>query len=243
MAAQCDGSRGACRNEPSPASFASKGADMNQEADARARMVERQLVRRGISDARVLAAMRDTPRELFVPGHLSPYAYDDRPLPIESGQTISQPYIVALMLEAAALHPGDRALEIGAGSGYAAAVLSRLCAQVVTIERHAVLAERARESLRRAGCGNVRVLHGDGTRGVPDHAPYDAILVMAAGVAVPRALRDQLAPGGRLVIPVGDRFEQRLLKIVRRPGGFFSETDLGGVAFVPLIGEEDEDRP
>lgn len=206
-------------------------------------MVERQLARRGISDPRVLAAMRDVPREMFVPDALAPQAYDDAPLPIEAGQTISQPYIVALMLEAAALQPGDKALEIGAGSGYAAAVLSRLCARVIAIERHADLADLARERLRRAGYDKALVLHGDGTRGVPDHAPYDAILVAAAGVVVPQALRDQLAPGGRLVMPVGDRFEQRLLKFVRRPDGTFEETDLGGVAFVPLVGAQQGDNP
>ncbi|HEY3721711.1 MAG TPA: protein-L-isoaspartate(D-aspartate) O-methyltransferase [Roseiarcus sp.] len=205
---------------------------------ARDRMVELQLERRGVRDARVLRAMRETPREAFVSAELAEFAHEDCPFPIEAGQTISQPYIVAKMLEAAALEPNDRVLEIGAGSGYAAAVLARLCREVFTIERHAKLAESARARLRRLGYTNVEVRTGDGTKGWPERAPFQAIIVAAGGPSVPSRLLDQLAVGGRLVMPVGERHGQRLVKLVRRAAEEFDEEDLGPVSFVPLIGEE-----
>ena len=214
-------------------------ADRDLRAVERARMVERQLAARGIEDPRVLEAMRTVPREAFVPRSVSHDAYVDRPLPIEAGQTISQPYIVALMVEAAQLGPDDRALEIGAGSGYATAVMSRLAGQVIGIERHRVLAELAAERLQRLGYTNAEVRWGDGSTGCPEHAPFDAILVAASGPGVPESLRAQLAAGGRLVMPVGsEHFAQRLVKVTRTADGGFREEELGGVAFVPLIGEE-----
>jgi len=205
-------------------------------ATARDAMVEGQLQRRGISDAPVLAAFRSVPREAFVGAGLEEFAYSDTALPIDAGQTISQPYIVALMLEALQIRPTDRVLEVGAGSGYAAAILAQLAAHVYAIERHRVLADAAAERLRRLGFDNVDVVAGDGTRGRPDHAPFDAILVSAGGPTIPQPLLDQLAPGGRLVIPVGDDQEQRLVRIVHL-GTEWIRTDLGPVMFVPLIGE------
>jgi protein-L-isoaspartate(D-aspartate) O-methyltransferase len=207
-------------------------------ADAREQMIERQVARRGLRDSRLLVALRQTPRELFVPEGLREFAYDDTPLPIESGQTISQPYIVALMIDAARPQPGDRALEVGTGSGYAAAVLARLTAEVHTIERHADLAGTARSRLARLGLANVETHVGDGTLGWVAAAPYDVILVAAGGPAVPQALKDQLDLGGRLVMPVGEQAgEQRLVRITRTGANHFEEDDLGGVVFVPLIGE------
>jgi protein-L-isoaspartate(D-aspartate) O-methyltransferase len=202
----------------------------------RERMVARDVAARGIRDERVLEAMRDVPREAFVPASHALIAYDDRPLPIGEGQTISQPFIVALMLEAAAIGPADRLLDIGTGSGYAAAVASRLCAEVFSVERHAALAEEADERLRRLGYANVAVCTGDGTLGWPEAAPFDAILVAASGPAIPEPLRRQLAPGGRLVMPVGPEHDQRLLRMTRHVDGTFLTDDLGCVAFVPLIG-------
>ena len=208
-------------------------------AQARARMVDEQLAARGITDARVLEAMRSVPREAFVAASLKADAYADRPLPIEAGQTISQPYIVALMVEAAQLRPQDRALEIGAGSGYASAVMGRLAKEVVAIERHAVLAGLAAQRLRELGVDNVEVRCADGSEGCPDRAPFDAILVAASGPRVPRVLVEQLAPGGRLVMPVGARHEvQQLVKVTRLAGGGERQETLCGVAFVPLIGRE-----
>jgi protein-L-isoaspartate(D-aspartate) O-methyltransferase len=208
-------------------------------APARMRMVELQLEGRGIADPRVLDAMRAVPRERFLPERLAEFAYDDRPLPIGENQTISQPYIVALMAEAAQLAPGDRALEIGTGLGYAAAVFSRIAREVFTVERRAALAEAARERLAELGFENVRVMHGDGTKGWPEFAPYDAIIVAASGPEIPRSLRDQLRIGGRLVIPVGDETQFQELKRITRTGpATFEETNLGPVAFVPLIGAE-----
>ena len=204
-------------------------------------MVERQLAARGITDGRVLAAMERVPREAFVPAELAEYAYDDSPLPIGEGQTISQPYIVALMAEAAHIGPGARVLEVGTGSGYAAAVLAELAASVVSIERHAALAEKARAALMELGYGNVEVIEGDGSRGVPERAPYDAILVAAGAPAPPDSLKRQLAEGGRLVIPVSADAHQTLCVITRR-GDSYEEEDLGAVRFVPLLGEEGWDR-
>jgi len=210
---------------------------MPATAEARARMVERQLARRGIANPMVLSAMREVPREEFVPAGQREFAYEDSPLSIQAGQTISQPYIVARMIEAAGLAAGDRVLEIGAGSGYAAAVMSRIAAQVHAIERHEELTGLARERLRRLGYGNVTLRTGDGTRGWDDAAPFDAILSAAAGPAIPQALKEQLDIGGRLVMPVGTQREQRLVKVTRRDARHFEEEDLGSVLFVPLIGE------
>ena len=208
-------------------------------AAARARMVVEQIAGRGIDDPAVLRAMRLVPRERFVPRASRPYAYDDGPLPIPANQTISQPYVVAAMIAALALRPSDRVLEIGAGSGYAAAVLSRIAAEVYTVERHAELADYARERLAALGYDNVRLRQGDGTRGWPEHAPYDAIIVAAGGPAVPASLKAQLAAGGRLVMPVGrSRQQQHLVLVTRRPDGGYNEERLAPVAFVPLIGEE-----
>jgi protein-L-isoaspartate(D-aspartate) O-methyltransferase len=199
----------------------------------RRRMVETTIAPRGIDDPRVLQAMMDVPRHLFVPARLAGLAYEDTPLSIGEGQTISQPYVVALMCQSLKLTPGDRVLEIGAGSGYAAAVLSRLVTDVQTIERHEVLASAARERLARLGYGNVTVHWGDGSGGWPDNAPYDAVVVAAAGPHVPEALPAQLVEGGRLLIPVGDAESQTLIRLTRR-GEEYPREDLGEVRFVPL---------
>ena len=200
-------------------------------------MVAAQIAARGIHDAALLAAMREVPRHAFVDASLQRDAYDDTPLPIEEGQTISQPYIVARMLEAARLGGADRVLEVGAGSGYASAIASRLAAHVDAVERHPRLAEIARERLARLGFANVDIHCGDGSIGWRAGAPYDAILVAAAGPFVPDALRDQLAVGGRLVMPVGGQHvTQRLIRLERDGAGAFHESDLGGVMFVPLVG-------
>jgi len=213
------------------------------DASKRARMVARQIEARGVRDARVLQAMREVPRHVFVPAALAESACDDRALPIAAGQTISQPYVVALMLEALALRPADRVLEVGTGSGYAAALLSRLAAEVYTIERHAELGELARERLAELGCANVRVRIADGTLGWPEAAPFDAILVSAGGPRVPASLEAQLAVGGRLVIPVGaGRGSQQLLRVVRTAGDRLEREDLGDVQFVPLVGAEGWDE-
>ncbi|MER8436042.1 protein-L-isoaspartate(D-aspartate) O-methyltransferase [Mesorhizobium sp. M1312] len=207
--------------------------------DARDRMVEVQLSRRGIHDREVLAAMREVPREAFVAPGFEEFAYEDGPLPIAEGQTISQPYIVALMIEMAEIGPGDHVLEVGTGSGYAAAVMSRIVERVYTIERHAGLAETARQRFEELGYDNIEVRTGDGTKGWPDAAPFDAILVAAGGPGAPLALQEQLDVGGRLVIPVGDEpHDQRLLKVTRTGAATYSEEDFGGVRFVPLIGEQ-----
>lgn len=210
--------------------------DERVAAERRERMVARQLEARGIANARVLAAMREVPRHFFVSAEWADAAYHDRALPIAGGQTISQPYVVALMLEALAPEPGDRALEVGAGSGYAAALLARLVREVVAIERDPALADAARGRLARLGIPNVEVHAADGTLGWPPRAPFDAILVSAGGPRVPPALEEQLAPGGRLVIPVGTRGSQSLLRLVRSASGELAREDLGEVAFVPLIG-------
>jgi protein-L-isoaspartate(D-aspartate) O-methyltransferase len=206
---------------------------------ARERMVDIQIARRGVRDARVLEAMRLIPREEFVDPGFEEFAYDDGPLPIGANQTISQPYMVALMIEAAELKPTDRVLEVGVGSGYAAAVMSRIAARVYGIERHASLVEEAKRRLTRLWYDNVELRVGDGTRGWPDAAPFDAILVAASGPEVPQALKEQLAIGGRLIIPVGQQqFNQTLRKITRQTETGYDEEDLGGVTFVPLIGEQ-----
>jgi len=209
------------------------------------RMVETQIARRGVSDSHVLRAMAQAPRERFVDAHMADLAYEDMPLPIGQGQTISQPYIVAAMIEAAGVRPGDRVLEVGAGSGYAAAVLGLIAKQVYAVERLETLAALARQRLAALGYRNVQVLTGDGARGLPDHAPFDAILVSAGAPSVPAALKQQLATGGRLVIPVGGHDGQRLKKIIRRTEDRYEEQDLEGVLFVPLVGVEPDapDRP
>lgn len=208
-------------------------------AARRARMVERQIEERGIRDAAVLTAMREVPREVFVSEAYRSQAYDDTPLPIPANQTISQPYIVAYMLAALELRPEHRVLEIGAGSGYAAAVLSRIVGKVYAVERHRKLAEYARTRLERLGYDNVIIRHGDGTLGWPEHAPYDGIIVAAGGPIVPEALRGQLAVGGRLVMPVGrSRRHQTLVRITHISEGVYSDERLVSVAFVPLIGDE-----
>jgi protein-L-isoaspartate(D-aspartate) O-methyltransferase len=214
--------------------------DRDPRSDARrARMVERQIAARDIRDERVLQAFRDVPRHRFVPAECAAAAYDDRALPLSAGQTISQPYVVALMIEALSLRASDRVLEVGSGSGYAAALLSRIAAEVYTIERLPELGELASERLAQLGYGNVRVRIGDGSLGWPDAAPFDAILVSAGAPAVPTALESQLAPGGRLVIPVGSAdHAQSLLRITRVAGDRFEREDLGEVQFVPLVGAE-----
>ena len=202
-------------------------------------MVARDIAARGVHSALVLDAMGKVPRELFVPEKLREFAYDDWPLPIAGGQTISQPYIVAYMAEALALGGGETILEIGAGSGYAAAVLSEIAARVYTVERLAQLAETAATTLADLGYDNVNVLHGDGTRGWPEHAPYDAIVVAAGGRQVPESLKAQLTIGGRLVIPVGaDQHSQELLRVTRVSEKEYRSEALADVRFVPLLGEE-----
>jgi protein-L-isoaspartate(D-aspartate) O-methyltransferase len=205
----------------------------------RNQMVDRQIAGRGVRDPRVLEAMRAIPREEFVPERLAESAYDDSPLPIGEEQTISQPYVVALMAEALEIRPEDKVLEIGAGSGYAAAVLSRLGREVYAVERHESLVQEAEERLSRLGYSNVHVHHGDGTLGWPEHAPYDVIVVAAGGPDVPPALLDQLAEGGRLVIPIGpDPRSQDLVRVRRRVEGGTTREILGPVRFVPLIGAQ-----
>jgi protein-L-isoaspartate(D-aspartate) O-methyltransferase len=206
---------------------------------ARDRMVEVQIKGRGVRDPHVLDAMRQVPREIFVEPGFEEFAYEDSALPIAEEQTISQPYVVALMIELAEVKPGDAVLEVGAGSGYAAAVLSRIARRVHAIERHAALAAVARRRFDELGYDNIVLRVGDGTRGWPEAAPFDAILVAAGGPEVPRALKAQLAIGGRLVIPVGrDARGQKLLRVTRKSDADYEEEDFGGVRFVPLIGEQ-----
>jgi protein-L-isoaspartate(D-aspartate) O-methyltransferase len=206
---------------------------------SRQTMVTDQLVRRGIRDARVLDAMRQVPREEFVDRANRAHVYEDRPLPIGSGQTISQPYIVAYMIEALQLTGGEKVLEIGGGSGYAAAVLARIADHVFTIERLPELASRAQMNLAAAGARNVTVRCADGTQGWPEEAPFDAILVSAGAPEVPRPLLDQLKIGGTMVVPVGyDPTSQDLIRVLRTAADNFERTTLTSVRFVPLIGEE-----
>ena len=204
---------------------------------ARARMVADHLQRRGIRDKRVLEAMAAVPRESFVPNVPASVAYDDRALPIDAGQTISQPYIVARMTELLDVEAGDRILEIGTGSGYQAAILARLGARVTTIERHPDLADQARERLKTLGIEGVDLRTGDGSQGDADGAPWDGIVVTAAAPAVPDALREQLGIGARLVIPVGPRYQQDLIVVERRGANDWDELSDGAVVFVPLVGE------
>ena len=203
---------------------------------ARNRMVEAQIARRGVRDPSVLKAMREVPREAFISPGFEEFAYEDSALPIAEGQTISQPYIVAAMVAAAELEESDKVLEVGAGSGYAAAVISRVAAKVFAIERHAPLTEAARERMRVLGYHNVELKTGDGSGGWPEQAPFDAILVSAGGPRIPDALKNQLTVGGRLVIPVGPMEDQRLVRLTRTGEGTFEQDDLGAVRFVKLIG-------
>jgi protein-L-isoaspartate(D-aspartate) O-methyltransferase len=208
-------------------------------AKLRDEMVDRHIAGRGVHSPLVLDAMRSVPREAFLPENLREFAYEDAPLPISEGQTISQPYIVALMTEALALEGGEKVLEIGTGSGYAAAVLSRIARDVYTVERIGQLAEKAAAALADLGYVNVHVLHADGTRGWTDHAPYDAIVVAAGGPEVPESLKAQLKIGGRLVIPVGvDRRVQELVRVIRVSEHQYKTEDIADVRFVPLVGEE-----
>src|SRR5271165_6711699 len=205
--------------------------------EQRARMVEEQLRSRGIRDPRVLAAMGKVPREEFISGEDVRDAYGDHPLPIGAGQTVSQPYIVAAMVEALDLRPTDRVLEVGTGTGYEAAVLAELAAEVWSIERHEELANNAREILARLGYTNVHVIHGDGSLGLPEQAPFEGILVAAAAPRIPESLVAQLADGGRLVVPVGTRTEQQV-HIVRKLGNEIVITTHDLCRFVPLVGAE-----
>lgn len=205
-------------------------------ADERLRMVDYQIAARGIRDQRVLSAMKEVPRHLFVPPPYDKSAYEDCPLPIGNGQTISQPYIVALMTELLTLQPADSVLEIGTGCGYQAAVLAALVRKVTTIERIPEVAGLARANLAVVGSKNVEVIVGDGTMGYLQKAPYDGIIITAATPMVPRPLIEQLAEGGRLIAPVGGRDIQELLRIIKK-GGSMNEEHYGGVRFVPLIGE------
>lgn len=211
-------------------------ADFQAEREA---MVERQLKSRGITEPHILNAFLEVPREAFVGPGYAHLAYGDHPLPIEAGQTISQPYIVALMIEAAGIKAGDKVLEVGAGSGYAAAVIGRIAAQVVAIERQHDLVEVARKRLERLGYGNVTIIEGDGTMGCAAEAPFNAVLAAASGSHVPQPWIDQLEEGGCIVMPIGQPgWVQELVKVTKGPGGKLLREDLGGVRFVPLVGEE-----
>jgi protein-L-isoaspartate(D-aspartate) O-methyltransferase len=221
-----------------------KSKDNRSDADEgfaaqREKMVERDIARRGVQDERVLEAMRKVPRELFLPKNLRQYAYEDSPLPIGDEQTISQPYIVAFMAEALMLKGDGKVLEIGAGSGYAAAVLSEIAAEVYTVERLGPLARLAAATLADLGYGKVHVLHGDGTRGWVEHAPYEAIVVAAGAPQVPVSLKEQLKIGGRLVIPIGaDLHTQELVRLTRVSATEYRSENIADVRFVPLIGRE-----
>ncbi len=211
---------------------------MNDFAAERERMVQEQIMGRGIEDTAVLRAMRTVPREQFVLDEYRDYAYEDGPLPIPAHQTISQPYVVAYMLEALDLQPRDRVLEIGAGSGYVAALLSQIVAEVHTVERHKQLVWYARERLAALGYDNVWVHHGDGSLGWLPAAPYDAIVVAAGGPIVPPTLKQQMKVHGRLVMPVGKRGSQTLVRLLRLSEDEYQHRNLGPVKFVPLVGEE-----
>jgi len=202
---------------------------------AREKMVTEQLVKRGIKDPRVLAAMRKVPRHLFVDEALAARAYGDYPLPIGEKQTISQPYMVALMTEALAPGPKDRILEIGTGSGYQTAILAELCSKVLSMERIRVIAEKAEKALKDLGYSNFLIRVGDGSKGWKEEAPFEGILVTAGAPSIPKVLEQQLTDGGSLIIPVGDEFSQSLIKIVR-DGDEFRHLDLTGCVFVKLIG-------
>jgi len=210
--------------------------DIDGREKERLRMVETQIAARGVRDERVLSAMREVPRHLFVPESYQTEAYNDSPLPIGKGQTISQPYIVAVMTELLRLLPTDTVLEIGSGSGYQAAILGKLAQTVVTVERIPEVAEIARANLARVGITNVTVATGNGTIGYPEGAPFDGILITAATPSVPAPLIDQMSEGGRLVAPVGSRDLQELVRLTRQ-GERITRELFGGVVFVPLLGE------
>jgi len=201
----------------------------------RNRMVEEQLIPRGIFDERVLSAFRKVPRHAFIPDKSLENAYGDFPLPVGEGQTISQPYMVALMTQYLDLKPGDRALEIGTGSGYQTSILAELAKEVYSVERFAVLAERAQMVLNDLGHANIKIKVGDGTEGWEEFAPYDAIVVTAGAPAVPEPLVEQLAEGGRLVVPVGGGFSQTLT-LVKKQEGKIAQEEICGCVFVPLVG-------
>jgi len=208
-------------------------------AARRQEMVEHQIRARGVRDRLVLDAMNRVPREAFLPRTAHELAYSDSPLPIAAGQTISQPYIVAFMIEALALHGGERVLEIGSGSGYAAAVLGEIAGEVYTIERIAELAGQSTRVLKSLGYRNVHVRCGDGTLGWPEQAPFDAIIVTAGGPTVPASLKSQLKIGGRMVIPIGsDTTSQELMRLTRHSETWFKSEAIADVRFVPLIGDE-----
>jgi protein-L-isoaspartate(D-aspartate) O-methyltransferase len=211
---------------------------MTDFAGLRVRMVERQLRRRGITDERVLAAMAEAPREVFVPASLRHRAYADSALPIDDGQTISQPWIVAAICQALELSGSERVLEVGTGSGYSACVLSLLAAEVISIERHEGLALQAREALGSLAVTNVELQIGDGSRGLPERAPFDAIAVHATAPAPPPALLSQLTEAGRMVIPIANDDETDLLTLLRRRGDEAESETIAPCRFVPLIGEE-----
>jgi protein-L-isoaspartate(D-aspartate) O-methyltransferase len=224
-----DAARACCKTEVAMIDF----------NEARERMVVSQIARRGICNPLVLAAMRRVPREEFVAVELREFAYDDTPLPIGHEQTISQPAIVAAMIEAVELRPGERVLDVGTGSGYAAAVCAAIAGHVHSIERHAGLVDTAREILLKLGILNVTVHHGDGTVGLAEYAPYDAIIAAAGGPHVPQAWCEQLAVGGRIVMPVGRHPHcQRLIKVVRHSEVDYERSWLGDVRFVPLVGKD-----
>jgi protein-L-isoaspartate(D-aspartate) O-methyltransferase len=226
----------ACDRHPGASAVKSTPTAADTDAARRARMVETQIVARGVRDPRVLEAMREVPRHLFVDASQSAEAYEDHPLPIAGHQTISQPYIVALMTELLDLQQGETVLEIGTGSGYQSAVLAKLAREVYSIEIVPELASEAGERLKRLGYTNVIVREGDGYRGWPEHAPFDGIIVTAAPERIPEPLLDQLAPGGRMVIPVGGFFQE--LKVFRKDAaGKVSEKDVLPVRFVPMTGE------
>lgn len=214
-----------------------------ERVEERNEMVDLDILRRDVQDERVLAAMRRVPRHVFVPEEQRPRAYLDTPLPIGCNQTISQPYIVAYMTQALELRGPERVLEIGTGSGYQTAILAELAADVYSIERWEELSRQAGRVLAQLGYRNIHLRVGDGSLGWPEAAPFDAILVTAAAPEVPMALKEQLAEGGHLVVPVGDPRFQELLQL-RRCGSLFHRRSLGGCAFVPLIGEQgwDQDR-
>ena len=212
---------------------------MSDFATLRERMVDRQIAARGLDDPALLAAFRAVPREDFVSGDYADYAYQDSPLPIESGQTISQPYIVALTIYAAGIQAGGKILEVGGGSGYAAAVMGQIADEVIAVERHRELVELAQLRMRRLGYSNVRIVEGDGTLGWPEEAPFDAIVAAASGSHVPQSWIDQLKPGGRIVMPIGRPHQvQTLVKVTKNDDGSLGHEDLGGVRFVPLIGAD-----
>jgi protein-L-isoaspartate(D-aspartate) O-methyltransferase len=212
---------------------------MSDFATLRNQMVDRQIAARGIRDPKLLDAFRTVPREEFISADHAVHAYQDSPLPIESGQTISQPYIVALTIAAAEIGEGARVLEVGAGSGYAAAVIGQVAREVIAIERHPELVELARQRMERLGYDNVRIVEGDGTLGWPEEAPFDAIVAAASGSHVPQCWIAQIKPGGRIVMPIGGPHStQSLIKVTKDEDGTLDREDLGAVRFVPLIGQE-----